>query len=411
MLLLCSANSVAAAELSADSTKLDIEHTIGMPAKSAARKNFTDSRLYKMTFVGVPLIATGLAMRGEDTHFRGLRNYYMKEFHRPYDNYTQYLPALAMFGMKAAGVKSRDSWGRMLASSALSAAIMGTAVNTVKHTTNVTRPDGSDNHSFPSGHTATAFMTATMLTKEYGHISPWIGIGAYTIATGTGMMRVANNKHWLSDVFAGAGVGIISTELGYYLADIIFKDKGITHFADNETFSRSDRPSFVSVCFGANIPLSCYDINEDIEFRTSTGCSAGIEGAYFFNPYLGVGGLLKAATTHIMVNGTNAEDNSAEAVLMEIGPYFSYPITSRWLIGSKLTAGYVGYSKFKLGDGSTIPANGGACLGSGLSLGYKAHERYCIRFFLDYNLMQPQSRHSGEWMSTMTIGTAFGISL
>ena len=57
---------------------------------------------------------------------------------------------------------------------------------------------GSNRHSFPSGHTATAFMTATMLNKEYGHKSPWIGVGAYGMATATGLMRMANNKHWLN---------------------------------------------------------------------------------------------------------------------------------------------------------------------------------------------------------------------
>ena len=68
-------------------------------------------------------------------------------------------------------------------------------------------------------------MTATMLTKEYGHRSPWIGISAYSVATATGLMRMANNKHWLSDVLTGAGIGSLSTELGYFLAGLIFKGK------------------------------------------------------------------------------------------------------------------------------------------------------------------------------------------
>ena len=181
------------------------------------KQNFTSSKLYQMTFVGTPLIVTGMIVKGEDTHFRSLRNDYMQQFHRPFDNYTQFLPAAVMLGMKVAGVESRSSWGRMLASDAFSAAIMGAVVNTMKTTTHVMRPDGSNDHSFPSGHTATAFMTATMLTKEYGHLSPWIGIGSYTIASGTGLMRMANNKHWLSDVMTGAGIGILSVEFGYYI--------------------------------------------------------------------------------------------------------------------------------------------------------------------------------------------------
>lgn len=68
------------------------------------KQNFTSSKLYQMTFVGAPLIVTGMIMKGEDTHFRCLRNDYMQQFHRPFDNYTQFMPAALMLGMKVAGV-------------------------------------------------------------------------------------------------------------------------------------------------------------------------------------------------------------------------------------------------------------------------------------------------------------------
>ncbi len=386
------------------------------------KRNFTDSKIYQMTFVGAPLIATGLLMKGEDTHFRRLRNDYAKEFHRPFDNYTQYVPGAVMVGMKAFGVKGRSDWGRMITSDAFSMVIMASVVQAMKHTTNVMRPDGSDNHSFPSGHTATAFMTATMLTKEYGHVSPWIGVGAYTFASGTGLMRIANNKHWLSDVLTGAGIGIISTELGYWIADLIFKEKGIRHLDTHDSFSRYDKPSFLSLYLGANIPLSYYDISEHQEFRTSSGCSAGLEGAYFFNPHIGVGGRFTASNTHVITTGNPlvdgegkasglvAEDNTLDAVSVMAGPYVSYPLTSRWNIGSKLLAGYVGYQELELSDGMVVPGNGGVCFGSGISFSYKARNHYGIRFFLDYNLQPSHSEKSGEWMSTLAIGTSFGFN-
>ena len=182
-----------------------------------------DSRAFRMTYVCLPLVAGGLLIKSEDEHFRHLRNDYLPHFNRHADDYLQYLPAAVMLGMKLGGVEGRSSWGRMLASDAFSALLMGSVVFSLKQTTHVMRHDGSNDHSFPSGHTATAFMTATMLAKEYGHKSPWIGIGAYSVATATGLMRMANNKHWLSDVLTGAGIGILSTELGYYLADLIFK--------------------------------------------------------------------------------------------------------------------------------------------------------------------------------------------
>lgn len=377
---------------------------------SINKHNFTDSKLYQMTFVGAPLIVTGLLMKGEDTHFRSLRNNYMKEFKHTYDNYSQYLPLAVMFGMKAAGVKSRDSWQRMLTSDVFSAAIMAGVVESVKRTTKVERPDGSDNRSFPSGHTATAFMTATMLSKEYGHLSPWISIGAYSVAAGTGMMRVANNKHWVSDVLTGAGVGIIATELGYYITDAIFKDKGKNIIPVDDDFSRTDHPSFFNIYIGANIPLSCYDIDESHEFRTSTGCTAGVEGAYFLNPYFGLGGRFTASEMHIITNKTLAEDNNSDVYSFMVGPYVSYPITSRWLVGSKLLAGEVTYKKYEMTDGTILPHNNGICFGSGLSFAYKARRHYGIRFFMDYNIMQPHSKNSGEWISTLAVGTGFGIN-
>ena len=129
--------------------------------------------------------------------------------------------------MKVCGVESRSSWGRMLVSDAFSAGLMAAAVNSLKYSFRVMRPDGSTRNSFPSGHTATAFMTATMLHKEYGHRSPWYSIGGYTLATLTGVTRQLNNRHWMSDVMVGAGIGILATEFGYFLADLIFKEKGL----------------------------------------------------------------------------------------------------------------------------------------------------------------------------------------
>ncbi len=370
---------------------------------------FTSSRFYQMTYVGVPLIIGGLIVKGEDTHFRNLRKDYLPEFRRDNDYCLQYLPAAVMYGMKAFGVESRSSWRRMLVSDLVSVAVMGTLVNTLKRTTQVERPDGSNKHSFPSGHTATAFMTATMLTKEYGHKSPWVGIGAYSVASATGLMRMANNKHWLSDVLTGAGIGILSTELGYYVADLIFKEKGLRHVEENNTFDRMDSPSFVGLYLGANVPLSHYDIEEGKEFRTSSGSIAGLEGAYFLNPYFGVGGRFTVSNTSIIVNRKQAEENTFDAVAFSVGSYFSYPFSHRWSIGSKLLAGYVHYPTLKLKD-QTIPSNGGLTFGSGLALSFKARKHYGMRFFLDYNLQPSHSKGTREWMNTLVLGAAFVVT-
>ncbi len=367
-------------------------------------------RWERMALTGVPLVAAGLIVKSEDDHFRTLRNDCLPTFSNHADDYMQYAPAALMLGMKAAGVKGRSSWGRMLVSDAFAGMIMGGVVNTLKTTTNVTRPDGSDRHSFPSGHTATAFMTATMLTKEYGHISPWIGIGAYTTATATGLMRMANNKHWLSDVLTGAGIGILSTELGYWIGDMIFKGKGLNEATYAPVTDRTGLPSFLSLYVGMNVPLSKYDIDDSNSFSTSSGSSAGLEGAYFFSQYVGVGGRFTVSNTLLVTNGDNAEDNTFDDLSLCGGCYLSCPLSARWQIGSKLLCGMVYYPRLRL-SGITVDRRAGVCFGSGISCSFRVNRYYGIRFFVDYNLQPSHNRQSREWMNTLACGASFAVML
>lgn len=154
-------------------------------AKNHFRRNFS--------YMGIPFIASGLIVKGENRNFRTLRNRFQPTFHHEYDNYTQYVPLAATWGLKLAGVEGRSSWKELAVSNAFSAALMAGFVNALKYTTKEMRPDNSSNNSFPSGHTATAFMCATILHKEYGMISPWYSIGGYTLAGLTGVTRQLNN--------------------------------------------------------------------------------------------------------------------------------------------------------------------------------------------------------------------------
>ena len=166
--------------------------SVDMSAGGAFRQRIdrhTSTKAYRMLFIGTPLIVGGIVMQAYDADFRRLRNGYSRSFRHDYDDYLQYAPAGVMVGMKAFGVRSRSSWGRMLVSDAFSAGLMAIGVNSLKYSCRVMRPDGSSRNSFPAGHTATAFMTATMFHKEYGHRSPWYSIGGYTVATVTGVTR------------------------------------------------------------------------------------------------------------------------------------------------------------------------------------------------------------------------------
>ena len=364
----------------------------------------SNNRWFQSTYIAVPLIAGGLIEKHQDTKFRKLRNDFLPEFHRTLDNYLQVTPAAITVGLKALGVPSRSSWGRLALSSALSAGVMATVVNGLKYSTHQTRPDGTDTRSFPSGHTATAFTTATILSKEYGHLSPWVSVGAYAVATTTGLMRIANNKHWLSDVMAGAGIGILSTEFGYWIADAICKDRGLNDVNKRELLlSTYDNPSFLGLYMGFNLPLRHYDLSEEEVYRTSTGTTAGIEGAWFLNPYVGVGGRWSISNIQCTLNNTEASRNTFDFNTLSVGPYFSLPITPHWRAGSKLLAQYTWYHKTDVGS-VVVPRNSGLGIGTGLNIDYRAKRNLEAGIFLDYNIQPPHSLSSGEYMHTMVLG-------
>jgi membrane-associated phospholipid phosphatase len=131
------------------------------------------------------------------------------------DDYLLFAPAVVTLGLGAMGVKGRNDFLNQSLLFTKAELLMSVMVYGIKYATRVERPYGGVFTSFPSGHTAQAFLSATFLAKEYGHISPWISVAGYATATGVGMLRMMNNQHWISDVLAGAGVGILSVEFVY----------------------------------------------------------------------------------------------------------------------------------------------------------------------------------------------------
>lgn len=132
------------------------------------------------------------------------------------DNYLQYAPFAVVFGLKAAGVKSRSDFVNQAVITAKAELLMSVLVTGMKKLIPSERPSGSGMNSMPSGHTATAFVAATILDMEYRDTSPWISVAGYAMATTTGVFRMANNQHWISDVLIGAGIGIFSTKVVYF---------------------------------------------------------------------------------------------------------------------------------------------------------------------------------------------------
>jgi len=133
------------------------------------------------------------------------------------DDYTQYLPALAVFTLDAAGIKGKNKPQQQFLLYAFGYVTAAAIVKPMKWIVQRERPNSSDFRSFPSGHTSTAFVAAEFLHQEFGHHSPWISVAGYASAAATGYLRLYNNQHWLGDVLAGAAIGMASTKFIYWV--------------------------------------------------------------------------------------------------------------------------------------------------------------------------------------------------
>jgi len=343
------------------------------------------------TYAGIPLFISSFIIKDSKKGFRSARFSFEKSFKTQIDNYTQYAPYAVVLGCKLAGYEGRSNWGRFLVSTAFSNMIMAASINSIKYSVKEMRPDNSTKNSFPSGHTATAFTAATILHKEYGLTrSPWFSVGGYAVATATGVMRVLNNRHWISDVMAGAGIGILSTELGYFAADLIFKNKGIKRF-EIDNLSDPEHPSFFDIQMGVGVHSNQIDFTFDDpdvpadQIKLGTSTAFGVETAYFFNKYVGVGVMGRITSTP--AKGLNMSDEEMQGVnqintilasytdnkgvelpglysmyiengnfnqaSLDAGAYFNLPVAKRLTVGAKALFGV------RLGDGIRYMAKNG----------------------------------------------------
>ena len=148
------------------------------------------------------------------------------------DDYLPFVPVAEMYIADMYGVKAKNHWFDQTKYLFISNLFTSIITHGLKRVTNKTRPDGSP-YSFPSGHTSFAFTNATVLYEEFEDSSPILAYSGYALAATTGAFRMINNKHWLSDVLVGAGIGILVTELVYHFEPLknfnpFKKTKGIT---------------------------------------------------------------------------------------------------------------------------------------------------------------------------------------
>ncbi len=153
------------------------------------------------------------------------RNEWMPSFRVHVDDYLQYAPIVATYALNLAGVQGENNFGNRTALLIKTEALTAALTFSLKRLTAVPRPDTGERNSFPSGHTAQAFAAATFMAKEYGSVNKLYSVGAYAVATSIGTLRMMNNRHWLSDVLAGAGIGILSANVVYLTHQYKWGDK------------------------------------------------------------------------------------------------------------------------------------------------------------------------------------------
>lgn len=175
----------------------------------------------KQLYVSLSLMVAGIAIDGNGQNsiknqVKDWRNRQMPNFHTTIDNYLQFAPLAATYAFDFAGMKARTDIRNQTAIMVKSQIITLGTVYILKKSLNETRPDGTA-LSFPSGHTAEAFAGATLLATEYGENYKWVPYVAYGTAATVGFLRIANNRHYLSDVLFGAGLGILSTKVAYWM--------------------------------------------------------------------------------------------------------------------------------------------------------------------------------------------------
>ena len=252
----------------------------------------------------VPAIAIGAAGLGVGVaaHKAWPHHYSVADMEVKGDRGTsefQFVPLAMPWVLKAAGVPTRSGWGRMAVSQAVGVGLMAGSVKLIKDNVSSLRPDGSDARSFPSGHTAWAFLGATMAAHELAGTSAWYAMGAYGIATAVAVERVLDRHHYPADVMAGAGIGILSSELGYLIGDLVFGRRQLS--LNGRDLRQNSNFSFLSLSTGLNLPLGKVRAG-GTEVERMPALSAAFHGAWAIDDHWGLGLELGLLSTPLILN-------------------------------------------------------------------------------------------------------------
>lgn len=184
---------------------------------SAVRQPLTLKQFYTPASLIIGgLIANGHSEESIKKELAESRNRHIPRFHTHIDDYLQFSPLVVAYGLDAVGIRSKTDVLNRTVILIKGEAMALTTATVLKSATHTLRPDGSSYNSFPSGHTTQAFAAATFLNEEYKDRYPWMPYASYSVASSVGLLRVANNRHYISDVLVGAGIGYLSMKVAYW---------------------------------------------------------------------------------------------------------------------------------------------------------------------------------------------------
>lgn len=367
----------------------------------------------KYNFDGHSQLARGIILSFTEKDFNKRAGIFKKTDYDLADYGVAGLPLAAAWVMKLAGVQSRSSWERLLLSNSMSLALTSGITLAFKGLYDETGPDGSRSSAFPSGHSAIAFMSATILSREYGHISPWISVGGYAAATATQFLRLRHNRHWVNQVMVGAGIGVVATNVSYFLADKVLRGRGISPVKMNmydikRSINFYGRPSGFSLYSGmesgnGTVGSSCFELPDGFagNAKISTGSSftVGVDASLYLNSYFAVEAMARLSTVMAKASFSDGADLTSSDVYgtsidmyhFDVAAKISSPVMFSTRFSARLYAGnrYTPSTTFfAVADNSpVIHFNSNNCfeLGCGVSMDCMTSKKYNIGFYCDYN--------------------------
>lgn len=173
--------------------------------------------LFPISLIGLGLILNHSGI--EKDLNREIRELVGNDFSTSADDFLVLVPVLEMYTADALGLIAKNHWFDQSKQLFFTDLITLGIVQGLKELTSKTRPDGSY-WAFPSGHSALAFSHAAILQQEFKDSQPIFAYSGFIFATATAGLRMANQRHWISDVIVGVGIALAVNQLVYQWAPL-----------------------------------------------------------------------------------------------------------------------------------------------------------------------------------------------